>query len=107
MRNEIGLTKGTQAILSNPPAPFEYYDHEDYTMTCQALLNKYMPDFCWMTFQGLFRMLEQINPDIDENTCSVTLSRLHKRGRVMSKKDEHPTNTQRRGIRGLLYMRVP
>lgn len=62
------------------------------------------PDFCWCTTHDLLLMAEQIYEDVDENTFSVILSRLHKRG-VFIKKPS-PVHLLTPGKKPVLWLRV-
>jgi predicted transcriptional regulator len=77
----------------------------------QALLMRYLPDFCYQTSQEVCSMIEQVDEDITYLTVCVTLSRLVAKGRVHRrtvdpKWQQHVRLTMSRGYFPGEYARV-
>lgn len=71
------------------------------------ILRTYAPDFCWMTRHDLLLLAEQVNEEVNDATVAAAISRLVKKGVLITKPDD--TILPKRGSRGgrpRLYRRI-
>jgi hypothetical protein len=102
----MGLTPKTRALLNALPIVVNVTPPPLHPSGCTDLLLTYLPDFCWLTFRDIISMLELIDPLIAEDTLSAALSRLHKAGKIVSKKYSGTIHPGGGGPLPLLYRKA-
>jgi hypothetical protein len=58
---------------------------EGEAMTIKRLILTIMPDFCWMTWQDVFLMAEQVDPELNESSFRTIFFELAKEGIFLTK----------------------